>query len=219
MSVISKLSMIILLNLAIPTSLVSSPRILAIGDSLTEGYGVAKSQNYISLLQEMLIKEGYPKLNIINAGTSGATSAFGVRTLRFQLKRQKPDLIIYALGSNDALRGIEVTETYKNIEDALLIAKKHMTPVILCALKAPPNYGKLFGIKFEQIYPNLAQKYSTTLMPFFLANVAGKKNLNLADGIHPNPEGHKVIAKEFQPIILNELKKLKFKKQKAKPPL
>lgn len=185
---------------SISTSLQASSdakSILAIGDSLTFGYGVAEKASWPSRLERKLKAKGFPKLSVINAGISGATTASGLRTLRFHLKKTTPNLIIYALGANDGLRGIEPKVTEANIRDVLNLAKESKIKVLLLGMKMPPNYGKNFTKSFEQIFKRLAKEYKTPFIPFFLKGVAGRKELNLPDGIHPNAKGYEIITESI----------------------
>ncbi|NRA63739.1 MAG: arylesterase [Pseudobacteriovorax sp.] len=163
-------------------------KILALGDSLTFGYGVEDQDSWPQLLAKRLNK------TIVNGGTSGATTAFAMPTLKFHLKRYKPELVIYALGANDALRGISVEEIRKNMREALDFLKAKDVPVVMLGMKAPPNYGETFPKDFQKIYTDLAAEYKVPIYPFLLEGVAGEAKLNQSDGIHPNPEGYKVIA-------------------------
>jgi acyl-CoA thioesterase-1 len=127
-----------------------------------------------------------------------------VRRLDWYLKA-KPEIMILALGANDGLRGLKVEETSKNLEAVILKAKSSGIRVIVSGMKMPPNYGKEYSEKFNQIFPRLAKKHELKLIPFILENVAGIPALNLPDGIHPNPEGHKVMAKNVMKFLEAEL--------------
>jgi len=176
-----------------------SKKLVIVGDSLTEGYGVSKESAFSTILQTK-IKEHGKDWVVINSGISGSTSASAPSRLKWVLK-SKPQLIVLALGSNDGLRGLKVTETKKNIASAIELAQKENIQVILAELKAPPNYGAQYTKNFSQIFPSLVKMYKIRLVPFLLEGVAGHKNLNLADGIHPNEQGHQVIAENiFQAI-------------------
>lgn len=184
----------------------TKPRtILAIGDSLTFGYGVADKDSWPSLLENKLKAKGFSSLTVINAGVSGATTASGLRTLKFHLKKNKPNLIIYALGANDGLRGLDVKSTESNIRSVLNLAKEKKIKLLLLGMKAPPNYGKVFTSSFEQIFTKLAKEYEVAFLPFFLDGVAGKKELNQPDGIHPNAKGYEIISESIIKKVENLL--------------
>lgn len=169
-------------------------RILIIGDSLTEGLGVSHQQAYPARLEQKLKKSGCAECTVINAGVSGATTASGLKTMRFHVNRQTPDLVIYALGANDALRGFSPAQTSKNIEDAIKFAQEKKIKIILAGMQAPPNYGEKFTREFAAIFKDLAAQYKIPLIPFLLEGVAGEPRYNQADGIHPNEKGYEVIT-------------------------
>ena len=179
----------------------AKPVILTVGDSLTFGLGVAAEQTWPALLQTKLRKEGFPEALVINAGSSGATTAFGLSTLNFHLKRSSPDLIIYALGANDGLRGIAPNTTATNINRALDLIKSKKIKILLLGMKAPPNYGEKFPKDFELSFIAAAAKFKVSFVPFFLAEVAGHPDLNQADGIHPTAKGYEIILNSFYPKI------------------
>lgn len=183
-----------------------NPRILAIGDSLTEGYGITKEASYPAILQNLLREADLPAAVVVNAGTSGATSAFGLKTLRFHLKKTKPDLVILALGANDGLRGLSTKDSEKNIAATIVAAKAAGCKILLVGMQAPPNYGQKFPAEFAAIFPKLAKEHGIPLLPFLLDNVAAEPKLNLPDGIHPNEEGYKIIAKQLVKPVQEALK-------------
>jgi acyl-CoA thioesterase-1 len=178
-------------------------KILILGDSLTEGLGVEKEDAFPALLDARLRKwkDGY---EVVNGGSSGSTSASGVRRLKWYAKSQ-PDMVLLALGSNDGLRGVKVEETRKNVEAALLFCREKHWQVVLAGLKVPPNYGADYAGAFERIYTDLAAKYKAPIVGFLLEGVAGEPEMNQADGIHPNERGHQRIADNlfrfFQPML------------------
>ncbi len=179
-------------------------KILILGDSLTEGYGVEKEDAFPSRL-EVSLKQWQDRFQVLNGGSSGSTSASGVRRLKWYAKGE-PNLVILALGSNDGLRGVKPDETRKNVEAALQFCREKKWPVILAGLKVPPNYGSEYATAFEKIYPTLAAKYQIPLIDFLLEGVAGESDLNQADGLHPNEKGHERIAENlfrFLKPILN----------------
>jgi acyl-CoA thioesterase-1 len=163
-----------------------------LGDSLTEGYGVAQAAAFPQLIQEKIAKD---KLDwkIISSGSSGSTSASTLSRLKW-VGKDKPEYIMILLGSNDGLRGLKVEETEKNLAEGLEWANQNNIKIVLGQLNVPPNYGKDYFKKFAAIYPRLAKKYKVRLAPFLLDGVFGKPELNQADGIHPNEKGHHIIA-------------------------
>ncbi len=163
------------------------------GDSLTEGYRLAKEEAYPYLIEQEL-KKKHVDLKVINGGVSGSTTASAMKRLDWYFKAS-PEMMILALGANDGLRGVKPEETEKNLEAVILKAKEKGIRVILGGIKMPPNYGKDFTKKFNAIFPELAKKHKLTFIPFLLENVAGVSKYNLPDGIHPNPDGHKIMAK------------------------
>ena len=177
--------------------------IVALGDSLTEGYGIAMEKAYPALLEKKL-KAARKDVKVINAGSSGSTSASAESRLLWQLK-SKPDILILALGANDGLRGLPPKSTYENLAKAIELAQKNKLKVILTGMMMPQNYGDDYRKKYSATFTDLAQKYKVTIMPFLLEGVAMKKELNLADGIHPNEKGHEVIAERLLPIVQKEL--------------
>lgn len=181
-------------NVQIPTK-----KIIILGDSLTEGYGVAQSAAFPALLQKKIDQD---KLSwkVISSGSSGSTSASGLQRIKW-LTKDKPDVVLLLLGSNDGLRGLKVEETEKNLNDVVAWAKKNNIIIAIGQLHVPPNYGKDYAKKFSEMYNRVARKNNILLAPFLLDNVAGKKDLNLADGIHPNEKGHQVVANNLYPFL------------------
>lgn len=180
-------------------------KILFVGDSLTEGYGVAKDEAYPSLVALELNRKfskmkTSKRVEALNGGVAGATSASAVPRLRWFL-RAKPQVLFLALGANDGLRGLSPVDLEKNLDAALTLALKEGMRVVLAGMKLPPNYGKKNGEKFEAVYPRLAAKYHIPLVPFILAGVGGEKDLNTEDGIHPNAQGHKKVAELVLPYL------------------
>ncbi len=179
--------------------------IVAFGDSLTAGHGVAASEGYPALLEEKLSQAGY-SYRVINSGVSGETTAGGLRRVDWVL-RSRPEIVILELGANDGLRGLDLIQTEKNLSAIIERLQKAGVEVILAGMKMPPNYGKEYTEGFEKIYPKLAAQYRLTLIPFFLDGVAAQSNLNQADGIHPTGQGYRVIVDRIWPIIKPLLKK------------
>lgn len=175
------------------TNLALAKTVLMLGDSLTEGYRLAKEEAYPHLVEEEL-KKKHPDIKVINGGVSGATTASAMKRLDWYLKA-KPDIMVLALGANDGLRGLKVSEAEKNLTQVIEKARSKNIEVILAGMEIPSNYGEKYRQEFRALYPKLAKKYDLTLIPFLLKDVATVKELNLTDGIHPNPEGHKIMAK------------------------
>jgi acyl-CoA thioesterase-1 len=168
------------------------PRIVAFGDSLTAGLGVAAEETYPAQLQRRLDSQGLP-YRVINAGVSGDTTAGGLRRVDWVLK-SRPDIVILELGANDGLRGLKLQETKANLEKIIQRCRDASVRVVLAGMKLPPNYGAEYTKSFEAIYPALAKQFRLPLIPFFLEGVAGSTSLNQADGIHPTSEGYRIIA-------------------------
>lgn len=179
----------------------AKPVILSLGDSLTFGLGVPTEKAWPALLENKLKSDGFPQARVINAGSSGATTAFGISALKFQLKRHKPDLVIYALGANDGLRGIDPSSSYKNMEAVMEQLKAAGIKVLLLGMRAPPNYGDKFPKDFASSFQKLADTYKVSFVPFFLEGVAGVPSLNQADGIHPNEKGYEKVLESIYPKV------------------
>lgn len=170
------------------------PRIVAFGNSLTAGLGVALDESYPAQLQRKLDAAGYP-YRVVNAGVSGDTSAGGIRRVSWVLN-SKPSIVILELGGNDGLRGLSLQETKANLEWIIQQLQNASVTVVLAGMKLPPNYGKEYTSGFEALYHALAKQYHLTLIPFFLDGVATSSSLNQADGIHPTGEGYRLIVEK-----------------------
>lgn len=205
------LSTLFLLLLSLPLfandTAESSLRLLVLGDSLVAGYGLAASESFPAQLEKALQQEAYT-VKVINSGVSGDTSAGGLSRLDWALS-DNPHLVILELGANDALRGLPVEQTYKNLDAILSRLKEEGIEVILAGMQAPRNLGPRYIQEFDAIYPKLADKHNVNLYPFFLDGVAMDPSLNLPDGIHPNPAGIAVIVERILPVVISELNSLK----------
>lgn len=178
--------------------------IVALGDSLTEGYGINKEMAYPALVEAMLKKEGFV-VKIINSGASSSTSSSAKGRIQWLLK-QKPNFIFLALGANDGLRGISPSVTKKNLIEAIQLAKKHKIQVWLAGMKMPPNYGASFTKEFENVFSEVARTENVPLLPFLLDGVAGNPELNLTDKIHPNEKGHEILARHVAHFFKTQLR-------------
>ncbi len=174
-------------------------KLVILGDSLTEGYGVSKEQAFPAIL-EKIIQRDHKKWTVVNAGISGSTTASADQRLRWILK-SKPHMVMIALGANDGLRGVKVEESEKNLEKVITLAKESEVKVILAGLYIPPNYGAEYGKKFRRVYERLAKKHNLLFISFLLDGVGGVSSLNLADGIHPNEKGHQIIAENAYKVL------------------
>jgi acyl-CoA thioesterase-1 len=175
-----------------PNAPAPRPKIVALGDSLTAGYGLLESQSYPVLLQKRLDAEGY-EFDVVNAGVSGDTSAGGLRRLDWALEGDARVLIV-ALGGNDGLRGLSVADMTRNLTSIIERARERGVTVILAGMEAPPNYGQEYATAFRTAFRDVALKERVLFIPFLLQNVAGQSELNQGDGIHPNPQGAARVA-------------------------
>ena len=175
------------------------PRIVAFGNSLTAGLGVAPDHSYPAHLQRALDAAGYA-YRVVNAGVSGETTAGGLRRVSWVLN-SKPVIVILELGGNDGLRGLSLQETKANLERIIQQLQQASVTVVLAGMKLPPNYGQDYTDGFEALYQALAKQYRLTLIPFFLDGVAGSSSLNQADGIHPTGEGYRLIVEKVFPTL------------------
>jgi len=170
----------------------SRPRIVFLGDSLTAGYGLAAEQSVPSLIDARLREEGY-HYEVVNAGVSGDTSAGGLNRLDWSLDGQV-DVLIVELGANDGLRGLPVSQMKQNLDTIIRRARTKNIAVVLTGMEAPPNYGAAYTAEFRQVYRDLAREHQGPFVPFYLEGVAGNPELNISDGIHPNPQGARIVA-------------------------
>lgn len=177
----------------------TQPRIVALGDSLTAGLGLAPDQAYPALLQARLKSAGLD-YEVINAGVSGDTSAGGLERLEWALQGNVKILIV-ALGGNDALRGLPADALAANLSQIIERARARQIRVVLAGMEAPPNYGRDYIVSFHKVFPALAEKYHVAFVPFLLQNVAGLVELNQADGIHPTPAGARIVADNVWAVL------------------
>jgi acyl-CoA thioesterase I len=179
--------------------------IVAFGDSLTAGLGVAPAEAYPARLGARLKAEGYP-YRVVNAGVSGDTTAGGLRRVDWAL-RLKPDVVIVELGANDALRGQDLDGVRANLDAIVARFQAAGARVLVAGMRLPPNYGARYGEAFERVFADVARKRGAALMPFFLDGVAGSAALNQGDGIHPTAEGYRVVTERLWPHLRPLLQK------------
>lgn len=192
----------IILLMVLFQSSTTQKSVLFFGDSLTAGYGLSSTDEaYPALVEKQLVKLGKPS-KVINAGLSGETSAGGLSRVDWIL-RQPVHVFVLALGGNDGLRGLPPEQTKKNLQAIIdkVRAKNPNVKIVIAGMQAPPNMGSLYTNQFKAIFPELAKQNKAALIPFLLEGVAGIEKLNQSDGIHPNIEGHKIIANVVQKVI------------------
>lgn len=182
--------------------------VLALGDSLYAGYGLAQAESFPAALERELERRGIPA-RVVNAGVSGDTTAGGRARLAFTLDglERAPDLALIGLGANDALRGVDPGETRKNLDQILAELKRRNIPVLLTGMMAPRNMDDAYWRSFDRIYPELAQKYGSALDPFFMEGVISDRRLLLSDGMHPNAAGIRKVAARVAPLAEQRLKR------------
>lgn len=182
----------------------SPSRMVFFGDSITAGYGIPIEKAFPALIQAKLEQANKP-FEVINAGLSGETTTGGLNRIDWIL-RSKPDVFVLELGGNDGLRGLSLNETEKNLK-AMIEKVRKANPeakIILAGMQIPPNLGQDYTERFQNLYPMVAQDMDVMLIPFLLEGVGGDPDLNLSDGIHPNEEGHSLVA-ELVWDVLNEV--------------
>ncbi len=176
-----------------------APVILDFGDSITAGYGLPPNEAFPARLQAWLHQRGI-EARVVNAGVSGDTTAGGLARLDWALA-DKPDLVILALGANDALRGIDPAAVHDNLDKMMQKIEAGGAKLLLLGMLAPPNWGEEYQSAFDRIFPDLARAHHVPLYSFFLEGVAMKPDLNQADGLHPNERGVAVLVDRIAPIV------------------
>lgn len=185
-------------------------RLLFLGDSLTEGYGLSKESSYPQVVETLLNKEKANWVKVVNAGEGGSKSQSGLPRLKWLL-REKASVLVLALGANDGLQGVRPPQIKENLKKIIDHGLKDGIKILLVGMKMPFNYGKDYQKKFESVFLELHQEYKgkISFTPFLLKGVGGVRELNLPDGIHPNEKGHKIMAE----TILKDLRPLLEKKE------
>ncbi len=182
------------------------PMILFVGTSLTAGYGILQDQAYPGLIEERLEREGFPH-EVENAGVSGETSAGALRRVDWLLRRPF-DVLVLETGANDMLRGTDPDDTRDNIQQIIdrVRADRPEVPIVLLGMRAAPNLGREYVERFDRIYQELAEENDLALVPFLLEEVGGEREMNLPDGVHPNPAGHERMAETVWPVLREVLR-------------
>jgi acyl-CoA thioesterase-1 len=188
----------------IPVEAVGDPiRIVALGDSLTEGLGVDPESAYPAQLERRLQADGYA-VEVINAGNSGETSSGALSRIDWVLNLQ-PDIVILATGGNDGLRGIDPSVTAENVDQLVGRIESSGAVVILAGMEMVQNMGAEYTSAFRALYPAIAERYDLILIPFFLEGVGGNRDLNQPDFIHPTAEGYTVVVETIYPYVVEAL--------------
>ncbi len=180
-------------------------KLLILGDSISAGYGIKESQNWVSLIENNLEQKGV-NLKIVNSSISGDTTIGGVTRIDGVLKKHKPDYVLIELGGNDALRGYPISNIKDNLEKIVTRIKKQDSKPFLMQIKIPPNYGKKYIQAFEKVYLEVSNKKEIPLFSFMLEKVALNDNLMQSDGIHPNAKAQPLIAREIETVLMKEIK-------------
>jgi acyl-CoA thioesterase-1 len=190
--------------LATPRIVAGRPKIIAFGDSLTAGFGLSEKESYPYLLQQKLNADGYD-IEVVNAGVSGDTTLGGLERSDWVLEQENAKILILELGANDLMRGVPVAKMKENLDKIIRKAKAKNLKVLLCGMLAPPTVGANYQRDFMMAFPDLADEHKVEFLPFLLENIATKKELNQADGIHPNAEGERIMAdniyKALKPML------------------
>ena len=192
-----------LLNLSLNLYSEKAKSLLILGDSISAGYGMSKEKQWSEVLKEKLNQEKI-SLKIINASVSGETTGGGLVRSDKLLQNNMPSYLLIELGGNDALRGYPPQTVKNNLLEIINLGKTYGSKSIIMQIRIPPNYGNRYRNEFESIYTEIAEETGSLYMPFMLNNIALKKNLMMADGIHPTEEAQPLIAEE----IFNYLKNL-----------
>ena len=193
--------------LVTPEAVSTAPKIVAFGDSLTAGFGLAEPESYPYLLQQKLKAEGY-NYEVVNAGVSGDTSLGGLERADWVLGQENVEVLILELGANDLLRAMPVNRMKSNLDQIIRKAKAKNVKILLCGMLAPPTMGSDYSRDYINAFPDLADENGVEFLPFLLDGVATKRELNQADGIHPNAEGTRLMTENIysalKPLLTKE---------------
>lgn len=188
------------LVVAAPPAAADTTKILAFGDSLSSGFGLAPGEGFPAKLEARLRAEGLD-VQVVNSAIAGDTTAGGLARLDWAVA-DKPDLVILELGANDALRGIDPDKVRANLDKIIAKVQASGAKLLLAGMRAPPNWGEEYQDRFDHIYPDLARAHDVTLYPFFLDGVATSPELNQPDGLHPNEQGVAAVVDRIAPVVV-----------------
>lgn len=196
---------VLLLGLCFSPFVVSAKTIMIVGDSLSAGYGIQPQQGWVHLLQKRL-EQQYPKQHkVVNASVSGETTSGALARLPKLLQTHRPDVVVIELGGNDGLRGQPPQMIQKNLANLIQHSQKAKAKVVIFGMKMPPNYGSAYSKAFENNYKVVSQQYKVKLLPFFMEDIAGNKQLMQKDLIHPNAKAQPILLNNAYPYIKGAL--------------
>ena len=185
--------------------LAETKKLLILGDSISAGYGIDASANWVSLLQNEFDKANL-NITLINSSVSGDTSIGGLARIKTALRNFNPEFVLIELGGNDALRGYPPKNIENNLSEIIKEVKKNGSKPFLMQIRIPPNYGKQYTIAFESVFQDLAMKENIPLIPFMLDEIALDEDLMQVDGIHPNTKAQPKIAVFLKKELVSFLK-------------
>lgn len=196
------LNILLVAALWLPLSAQAAKNILVFGDSLSAGYGIAVAESWPALLQEELARS-HPGYRVVNASISGETTEGGRQRITGALREHRPAVVIVELGANDGLRGYRVADIESNLGKIIASARDARAKVLLVGMRLPPNYGEPYVTQFAKMYPRLAKKYRTRLLPFLFEGIAPEQFQ--ADNLHPTKEAQlqlmRSVLKELTPLL------------------
>jgi acyl-CoA thioesterase I len=186
---------------------------MVFGDSLSAAYGISPNEGWVALLETKLRPRG---ITVVNASISGETSGGGLSRIRADLVRQKPTIVLVALGANDGLRGLPVANTRRNLEGIIRAIRASKARVVLIGIQIPPNFGLDYAANFRDMYAALARQYQLALVPFLLEGIADKLELFQADRLHPTAAAQPAILNNVLPAVERTLDSSKSQNSKAR---
>lgn len=176
------------------------PLVLVLGDSLSAEYGLPRGSGWVALLERRIAESGR-RHTVINASVSGETTSGGRSRIAGLLERHRPGIVIVELGGNDALRGLDLTSTERNLREIAQLARRSGARVLMLGMQVPPNYGRRYSDQFAAIFPRVAASEKAALVPFFLEGVASRPELFQPDRIHPNAAAQPIMLRNVWPTL------------------
>jgi len=192
---------LLIFNVSCHSDASAEVKILVFGDSLSAAYNINPETSWVTLLENQLNSQNW-KTQWVNASISGETTSGGLARFSSQIAKTKPDIVILELGANDGLRGSSLQTMRDNLKSMIATSQQQGALVLLAGMHIPPNYGRTYTQKFDQIYQDLSLIDQVTLIPFLLEGVATKAELIQNDGLHPNEKGQPVIALTVEKYLL-----------------